>query len=91
MKMILNENAIQFFRGIRNISNEKWQFTGKKSMDRLLISRVRPPNRQVSRWKILTNSVTDGPLISLKEQEIEIRENKVLKVTIKAFGGQFNS
>ena len=34
MKMMLDENAIQFFRGIRNRFNEKWQFTGKGSTNR---------------------------------------------------------
>ena len=34
MNLMLNENAIQFFRGIRNIFNEKWQFTGQGSADR---------------------------------------------------------
>ena len=34
MKMMLDENAIQFFRGIRNKFNEKWQFTGKGSTNR---------------------------------------------------------
>ena len=31
MQMMPNENAIQFFRGIRNKFNEKWPFTGKGS------------------------------------------------------------
>ena len=35
MKMMPNENAIQFFRGIRNKFNEKWPFTGKGSTNRV--------------------------------------------------------
>ena len=86
MKMMLDENAIQFFRGIRNRFNEKWQFTGKGSTNR---------NRQLVPGPMSMENpndfATDCPLNSDKEQEIEIRENKVLKVTIKEFGGYFNS
>ena len=80
MKMMPNENAIQFFRGIRNKFNEKWPFTGKGSTNhvRTMVSGTM--------CKYLKDLVADRPLNSQKGREIEIRENKVLKVIIKEFG-----
>ena len=75
MNLMLNENAIQFFRGIRNIFNEKWLFTGQGSADR---------DGYGPRW--FRAGSLGGPFIPEKGLEIEIREKQGSKVIIKALG-----
>ena len=58
MKMMPNENAILFFRGIRNKFNEKWPFTGKGSTNRIR------PLVSGTICKYLNDLATDGPLNS---------------------------